>query len=266
MQTEANGPSFDKYEFYQRAVQSPEQDAEFLAQAYWDIRHKEPKVMREDFCAAFALCCAWVQRNPTAKAVGIDLDQEPLNYGREHYLAGLPQEAQERVCVIKGDVLDDGHPQADLICALNFSYMGFKQREDLKAYFASCYRSLPDDGVMIVDCFGGSDTQSPNEHETEYDKFSYFWDQDTFNPLTNEAKFYIHFKRKGERKRTKVFSYDWRLWSLAELKDLFAEAGFSKTVVYWEGTDDEGDGNGVFTPTQVGEDCESWVAYVVAAK
>jgi hypothetical protein len=29
--------------------------------------------------------------------------------------------------------------------------------------------------------------------------FSYLWDQDSFNPITHEAMFYIHFKRKREK-------------------------------------------------------------------
>ena len=106
----------------------------------------------------------------------------------------------------------------------------------------------------------------PNEHETEHDDFSYFWDQDTYNPVTHEAMFYIHFKRRGEKKREKVFTYDWRLWGIAELKDILEEVGFSKSLVYWEGTDEDGDGNGEFTVTEEGEDCESWVAYIVGIK
>ena len=77
---------------------------------------------------------------------------------------------------------------------------------------------------------------TPNEEETEHDGFSYFWDQDSYDALTNFGQFYIHFKRKGEKKREKVFSYDWRLWSIPELKECLLEAGFEKTVVYWEGT------------------------------
>ena len=78
--------------------------------------------------------------------------------------------------------------------------------------------------------------------------------------------FYIHFQRTGEEKREKVFSYDWRIWSLAELKDILSEVGFSSSQVYWEGTDEDGDGDGLFTPTEKGEECESWIAYMVAKK
>ena len=49
---------FDKFKYYGQAVQSPDADAEFL-QNYQEIKGKKPTVMREDFCAAFALCCEW---------------------------------------------------------------------------------------------------------------------------------------------------------------------------------------------------------------
>ena len=106
----------------------------------------------------------------------------------------------------------------------------------------------------------------PNEHETEHEGYSYYWDQDSYHPLTNHAQFYIHFKRDGEKKREKVFSYDWRLWSIAELKDLLADAGFNDSVIYWEGTDEDGDGDGEFSRTEEGEQCESYVAYVIGRK
>ena len=78
--------------------------------------------------------------------------------------------------------------------------------------------------------------------------------------------FYIHFKPKGKKKVKKVFSYDWRLYSIPEIKDLLKEVGFERSQVYWEGTDKNGEGDGNFTPATEGEDCESWIAYIVAEK
>lgn len=257
---------FDKYRYYLNSVQSPEDDAAFLEQVYWDVNQRRAHVMREDFCAAFALCCEWVKRDERYKAIGVDLDDEPVAYGKASYLAKLSPDEKSRVEILLSDVLASTLPQADIICALNFSYMGFKSRALLKSYFEQCLQSLDSGGIMVVDCFGGSSCQEPNEHETEHEDFSYFWDQDSFNHLTSEATFYIHYQRKGEPKREKVFSYDWRLWSLAELRDLFEEVGFSATHIYWEGTDEDGDGDGVFTRTEESEDCESWVAYMIAVK
>ena len=104
------------------------------------------------------------------------------------------------------------------------------------------------------------------ETEHEDNNFSYFWDQENYDPITNHAMFHIHFRRHGEAKRKKVFSYDWRLWSIPELRDLLLEAGFSSVKVYWEGTDTEGEGDGEFTEAKVGEECESWIAYIVGLR
>ncbi len=45
------------------------------------------------------------------------------------------------------------------------------------------------------------------------------------------------------------------------------EAGFSKVTVYWEGTNEKtGEGNGVFTPAEQGEDDPAWIVYISAGK
>ncbi len=258
--------AFDKYEFYQRAVQSPDVDALFLDRVYRELRNKSAKAMREDFCAAFALCCHWAGLSETKLAYGVDLDPEPLDYGRKNYLSLLAPDIQKRVHVLQTDVLNPELPEADIIAALNFSYFAFKDRSTLKNYIANCHRTLAADGILVFDCFGGPACMEPNEHETEYDDFSYFWDQDSYDPITNEAKFAIHFKPRGQKKITDAFTYDWRLWSLPELSDLMKECGFKKVNFYWEGTDEDGDGDGEYTKVEQGEICESWVAYIIGEK
>ena len=259
---------FDKYFHYRESVQGPENDVGYLSDTYKALRGRPASSMREDFCGTFAICCEWAKTQDDRVAYGIDLDPEPIAYGRQHYLSQLDSSAAERVHIREENVLSPDLKPVDLVCALNFSYFIFKERETLKQYFANVLKTLNDDGIFIVDCFGGSKCYEANEEETEYEDlgFSYYWDQDNFNPINNEAQFYIHFKRNGEKKREKVFAYDWRLWSIAELRDIMMEAGFSSTHVYWEGTDDDGEGDGEFTRTEMGEECESWVAYIAAAK
>lgn len=258
--------SLDKYEYYQRSVQSPDVDAAFLHRVYKEA-HKNKKsaaVLREDFCAAFALCCQWVLLDSAKTAHAVDLDPEPLAYGREHYLSRLPAAAQKRLSIHEADVLQPKLPHADIIAALNFSYFIFKERPTLKRYFENCRKTLKEGGLLVLDCFGGPACMEPNEHETEYDDFSYFWDQDSFDPLTHHAQFAIHFRLKGKKKIKNVFTYDWRLWTLPELHDLLLESGFKKVEFYWEGTDENGEGDGNYTKVDKGEICESFVAYLVA--
>lgn len=266
--TSSTLPPFDKYHYYQLSVQSTEADVDFLQEVYQDMRGKKAHILREDFCGTFAVCTDWVLASPENKAYGVDLDPEPLAYGKEHHLAKLNPEQQARVQVSLGNVLDHNSPPADIVCALNFSYFTFKQRDVLKKYFAKIYASLKDDGMLFLDCFGGANCMESNEEETEDEDegYSYFWDQESYDPLTNEGTFHIHFQRYGEAKRTNVFTYNWRLWSIPELRDILAEVGFKSTHIYWEGNDEDGEGNGEFTLVETGEECEAWVAYIVALK
>lgn len=257
---------FDKYDLYLKSVQSPENDVQFLRKTYKELRGHEPRVLREDFCGTFNICCEWVKLHPEFQAYGLDLDPEPIQYGQSHSLNQLSDKQKKQIHIHKMNVLDPQAPHADVVCAQNFSYYLFKKREDLKKYFQNVYNTLNDEGVFIVDGFGGSQCMEPNEEETEHEGFSYFWDQDSYDPVTHFAQFYIHFQPKGQKKFEKVFSYDWRMWGIPEIREIMEEVGFKKTIVYWEGTDEDGEGDGEFQPVEQGEDCESWVAYIAGLK
>lgn len=257
---------FDKYAFYQKAVQSADGDVIFLRNAYKELRGKDPKVMREDFCGTFALSCEWVKLNPKFEAFGVDLDPEPLEYGRHHYLPKLKPEQQKRVHLLEGNVLHWSLPTADIAIAMNFSYFLFLTRESMKKYFANVHKSLKKDGIFMVDCFGGKQCQDQIEEVTRHGTFKYFWDQTGFDPVTNRALFHIHFQPKGQKKVEQVFTYDWRMWTIPEIREIMHEVGFKKTHVYWEGTTKSGEGDGVFTRTEKGEACDSWIAYISGEK
>jgi SAM-dependent methyltransferase len=263
-------PAFDKYRLYLDSVQSPGEDMEFLDHLYADARGngRQPQILREDFCGAFANCCAWVKRGHERIAYGIDLDPEPLEYGRLQYLPRLTEAERRRVQPLQADVLSPGLPVADVISAHNFSYCVFKERKTLLTYFTNARATLRADGILMLDVLGGSMYQEANEEEVinEEEGFSYFWAQESFDPLTYNAVFHIHFKRHGEEKREKVFTYDWRMWTIPELREALLDAGFSKVNVYWEGTTPEGRGDGHYVPVEKGEECQSWIAYLVALK
>ena len=258
---------FDKYYYYNLAVQSPDNDVNFLKKLIVSSMINA-ETMREDFCGTFALSCAWARRNPSFRAFGIDNDPEPIEYGKKNYLGALDEDQQNRVEVSQLDVLSKDLPSSDIVCALNFSYFCFKTRSKLSSYLKSVHESLNSDGIAILDCFGGAQCQYSNEEEIEHSdhNFSYFWDQDSFDPVSNHAKFYIHFKRRGEARQDRVFSYDWRMWSIPEIREMMEEAGFREVHVYWEENDEDGEGNGEFSRVDVGEECDAWVAYVVGKK
>lgn len=256
---------FDKYDLYKKAVQSPEGDVVFLRDVYSELRRKKAKVLREDFCGTASLCAEWVKVDPKHQAFGVDLDPEPLEYGRTNYLSRLKAEQRNRVELLEKNVLSKDLPKADISVALNFSYFLFKTREQMKEFLVNTRDGLLPNGIAVFDLFGGSQCGDAIEDRTAHKGFVYYWDQTGFDPVTNEAVFHIHFKI-GRKKIERVFTYDWRLWSIPELRDIMKEAGFSKTHIYWEGTARDGSGNGVFTRVEKGEPCLSWICYIVAEK
>ena len=256
---------FDKYKLYTKAVQSPEGDVEFLRDTYKEIKGKVPKILREDFCGTFALSSQWVKLHKNHQAYGVDLDPEPMEYGKANYFRKLSPEQQKRLHLIEGDVLRVELPKADLTAALNFSYFLFKTRAQLKEYFQRVYESLNKDGIFLVDVFGGGQCHDAIVDKIVHKNFTYYWDQTGYDPVSNEALFYIHFK-VGSKKIEKVFTYDWRIWSIPEVREIMTEVGFKKTYIYWEGSNKKGRGNGLFSRTEKGEPCLSWIAYVVGEK
>jgi len=257
---------FNKYALYGQAVQSAAEDVKFYRKIYKQIRNgKMPVILREDFCGAGAISCEWVKLAKHFKSCGLDLDREPMDYGRKYYVSELNADQQKRVVLIKKDVLTPGLPAGDIVIAVNFSYFLFKKREILKRYFDNVYKSLNQEGLFFVDTFGGTQCADTIEDKTKHKNFTYYWDQKNFDPVTNEAYFEIHFGYKG-RKYEGIFAYDWRIWSIPEIREIMLEAGFQKTKVYWEGSDKKGNGNGEFRSVEKGESCESWIAYVVGIK
>lgn len=257
---------FDKYYYYHNSVQSTENDVQFFAKTYKELKGKAARSYREDFCGTHSLSCEWVKLNDRNTAIGVDLDPEPIAYGKKTYFTELDSEQQKRVEILEANVLDEGISQTDIVSASNFSYFIFKDRQLLKSYFENAYKNCKDDGIFIIDCFGGPKCQEENEEETEHDDFSYFWDQESFDPVTNNALFHIHFQPDGYDKIEKCFTYDWRMWSIPELRDLMLDAGFKKVHVYWEQSDEDGDGNGEFERVEIGEECEAWIAYIVGER
>jgi SAM-dependent methyltransferase len=255
---------YDKYECYQEAVQSPDTDVRFFRKVFRELRGHEPKLLREDFCGTFQICCEWVKLNPKYRALGIDLDGEPIQYGRAHHFQKLATSQQKRILLAEANVLSAKVPRSDITVALNFSYFLFRERDHLVNYFRQARKGIKRDGLFLIDCFGGPLCHSPNEEKNKKAGFTYFWQQATFNPINNFATFFIHFQRAGEKKRVKQFRYDWRMWTIAELRDILIDAGFKKTSVYWEGTTKKGEGSGRFRKSETGDNCQAYIAYIAA--
>ena len=254
----------DRHYLYEQSVQSVEHEVEFLVDTYREIRGREAILLREDFCGAANAACEWIRVDGKHRAICVDLDADVLAYGRDKHVAALSPKAQQRIALINDDVLTVETEPADILAAFNFSYFTFKTREKLRAYFTAARRAIKDDGLFFLDIYGGSEAYQEMEEETEYDDFTYVWDQASYDPVTGDYLCHIHFRFADGSEMTQAFSYDWRLWSVPEVRELLAEAGFSSSTVYWEGTDEDGEGDGVFKPVEKGEADEAFVSYIVA--
>lgn len=264
----------DKHVLYEASVQSPEADLKFFRRVFKRHRGRTFRTMREDFCGTSLLSCTHVGRHEDNVAWGVDLDGPTLAWGRQHHVEPLG-DAAARVHHIQDDVMEAEVPPVDLVCALNFSYWIFKERATLLRYFRRARAGLVDDGIFFVDAFGGQDAMDDGKEERRITdgrtpggravpNFTYVWDQARFNVCNHDILCHIHFKLKGGKKLKKAFTYDWRFWTLPEIRDLMIEAGFADTEVYMEGWDEEEEeADGIFRRRTVMENDASWVAYVV---
>jgi len=208
-----------------------------------------------------------VRRRNTNHAIAIDLDEEVLGWGERNNITSLTRAQQKRLELVSGNVMDGAPASVDVVLAMNFSYWIFKERALMKRYFKSVHRALGENGVFFLDAYGGYDSYRVTKDKQRYDHYTYIWDQAEYNPINGDMTCHIHFHFPDGSKMNKAFSYEWRLWSLPEIQELLAEAGFQNVTVYWQGTDEEsGDGDGEFVPATQGEPDPAWIAYISAEK
>ncbi len=255
----------DRHELYESAVQCVGADIDFAERIYRHAHGRRPAFIREDFCGTGAAAAEFVRRRPGNRALAVDLDTEVLAWGRQR-AALRAGPAAERIEWLRQDVRTAAAP-AEIVLALNFSYFVFATRADLGGYFAAARRALQPGGMLILDMFGGAQAQLPQEERRKCAGFTYVWEQHAFDPLTFRAVNYIHFEFPDGTRLPRAFRYDWRLWNLPEVRELLAEAGFARTDVYWEGWEADGrTGNGRFRRVERAENCDTWIAYLVAAR
>lgn len=255
----------DKHWLYEQSVQNPAEEIRFINRVFKKEYGRRATSLREDFCGTANLCGKWVKARKTNTALGVDLHGPTLTWGRKHNLKPLGK-AADRVTLVQDDVRNVREPRADVISAQNFSWWTFMTRKELAGYLQNAYRSLRDEGLLLMDIYGGPEAQIEQLEEREQDGFTYVWDQDGFNPITHGIRCLIHFKFPDGSKLKRAFRYDWRLWSIPETQDLLTECGFRKTLVYWETADEDGEPSGIFRPSKHGDDAPAWVAYLLAFK
>lgn len=259
--------SADKHDLYQRSVQDADFEVQFITRVFKKLRNRKPLSIREDFCGTALFCAHWVKSDKQRTATGLDIEPSVLSWGRKHNLEPLG-DAAKRVTLLQQNVLDKAPGAFDAGIAFNFSYWCFQDRPTMVRYFKRMYEALADDGVFFLDAYGGYESHEPDLEEPRKidDGFTYIWHQDIVDPINNHVVNHIHFSFKDKTELRKAFTYDWRLWSLPEIRELLLEAGFQRVTVYWEDADENGEGSGVYRPKKSVVNEAGWIAYILAEK
>lgn len=266
--------SFDRHLLYTAAVQHVEHDLDALEHIYRVRQGRALRRLREDFCGTAATACEWVRRGARNEAWGVDLHQATLLWAKRHRLPALGPAAR-RLTLVHADVRQVRRPRVDMVLALNFSYWVFKRREELRAYFRTARAALTRGGLLCLDAFGGTEAcqavvetrripASRGPGGERVPSFRYVWDQRDFNAVDHHLRCRIHFRFGDGREMRNAFSYDWRMWTLPEIRELLAEAGFRESMVYVQDWDDKAhEALSSYSRLSRFENQLSWLAYVV---
>jgi SAM-dependent methyltransferase len=256
----------DRHDLYQRSVQRPDHEIRFVERVFKAHTGRRPLHLREDFCGTALLCARWAKGGPRERtAMGLDIDRPTLDWGRAHNLPAIGA-AAARVTLLEHDVLAPTRRKVEVIGAYNYSYQVFREREVLLKYFRAAHRSLTDDGLFILDAIGGYEATCSRIERRRLGGWTYIWEQERYDAIDGGFLCHISFEFRDGTALRRAFTYDWRHYSLPELRDVLLEAGFAGVDAYWEGTNANGEGSGTFHRASRAENDPVWNAYLVARK
>jgi hypothetical protein len=95
--------------------------------------------------------------------------------------------------------------------------------------------------VFACDIYGGESAFLAGSSDVEHPLpdggvVVYTWEQRSADPLTGRVRNAMHFEVRCdgvvELTLRDAFTYDWRLWSVPELRDALVEAGFAAVEIY----------------------------------
>lgn len=259
----------DRHRLYELSVQYAASEIEFVSDTFKALRGRRARLLREDFCGTANVSCEWIRQHKENRVIGVDIDPNVLQWGEEQNLSKLTPAQRKRVELRCDNVLSSSTDSPEIVLAMNFSYWLFKERRLLKRYFRRVWESLAEDGVMFLDAYGGYDSFREIVEEREIEEeggFTYIWEQEKYEPISGTLICHIHFDFPDGSRLERAFSYDWRLWTLPEIRELLSEAGFSRITVYWQGWDEDGEADGDFKPVTEGEADAGWICYLSAEK
>ncbi|GAB4386360.1 MAG: hypothetical protein Kow0022_15120 [Phycisphaerales bacterium] len=251
----------DRHDLYELCVQSPGHLVPLLKA----IHGRGPTVLGEDFAGTAALSCRWVEDVPGGCAIAVDLDADAIaRHGRDDRIERQVVDVRRAT----GNV--------DVLFVGNFSIGYMNTRADLLEYLRHVRSRLNPGGVFICDTYGGESaflTGHVHRHHPLPDgrRVRYTWEQRRADPLTGMVTDVLHFRvEKGgviEEEWPDAFVYEWRLWSVPELRDALGEAGFADTAVYQKLPDAQDDqGNLYIEPVTDPDELDDSFIVLVAAR
>ncbi len=263
---------FNKYLYYENSVQTPEEHVRIFERIFYEVRGREAMSLKEDFCGTFLISCEWVKSHPRRSAIGVDLDNEPILYGKKNGFRKLSASEKKRVKILRQDVCASTKQKVDVIGAGNFSFNIFKTRPEMIKYCKAAYSNLVKDGTFVLEMVGGPGIIEKAREQKTYTvkeiggKYTYYWDQKSFDPIHHYGSYAIHFKDPKGVFHRDCFTYDWRMWTIPELKEMMLLVGFKEVLVYWESADKRGMGTGEYVRMETADNDHAWIAFVVGVK
>jgi len=246
---EAHPTDLDRHECYELCVQSPRHVAAFLRA----VHGNHPLFLREDFCGTAALSKRWLadatRAGEKAFALAVDLDPECIERASRDKPARLELVAADCRGGDGGSKCGNQNEAdaCDVVFVGNFSIGYLRTRVELLSYLKLCRERLVrggggfGGGIFVCDIYGGASAYKLGSLTRKHPSRSgeiihYHWAHESADPLTGMVTNSISFKveRDGEivHELPRAFSYNWRLWPLAELREAMFEAGFASTEVY----------------------------------
>ena len=225
----------DRFDLYELCTQTPALDVALLRA----IHGGAPRVLGEDFAGTAALSREWVRTVRGGRAIAVDRDPEPLARARDAVRLKGTARPRGVECVV-ADVRRVAR-KVDLLVALNFSWCMLHERRDLVAYLKRARRRLTRGGCFVADVYGGDGAfmrgkLREQRRGPDGERIVYEFEQREADALTGRVVDALHFEitpRRGRRVRLRdAFVYDWRLWSVPELRDALHDAGFEKSEVH----------------------------------
>lgn len=236
--TPSDPPLPDRFDLYEACVQSPPEMAMLLTA----IHGNAAKHLGEDFAGTGDLARYWIGQSDDHTAQIIDLDRAALNR------AGT----RDRLTAIVGDVREPRELEpVDVLHAGNFSIGYMHSRAELVQYLARSRQRLLPRGVFVCDTYGGESAFLLGSVEKQVSlphgrHCLYTWEQRAADPMTGFVTDVLHFRvfdaDEAVLDLPEAFVYHWRLWSIPEIRDAMAEAGFARSAVYAQLPDAVDDG------------------------